>query len=119
MAKTGRQYAQDVRDLRAVGVDFPAASRGYLLADAANWSSGQKAAVTRAIGALEERISELFEETSEAEGGITDFEAAEFFADSFGEPDDLDEYDDVPFFDPSEAEEFIDEESDAYSEDEA
>lgn len=49
MAKSGVQYAADVRELRAQGVDFPSASGGYILADAANWSSGQKAAVTRAI----------------------------------------------------------------------
>ena len=118
MSKFGTQYAQDVRDLREAGVDFPAASRGYILADAANWSSGQKSAVTRAINALDFEEPEA-EPEPEPDAGISDFEADQFFDDAFGEPDATDEYDDIPYFDPSEAEEFIDEDSDAYSEDEA
>ena len=110
MAKSGRQYADDVRDLRASGIEFATASRGYLLADAANWSSGQKAAVTRAINALDIEVED-------DEGGLTDAEIDEFFEDSIAEDNFDADFDDVDYFDFDEAEEFVDEEADEYTED--
>lgn len=107
MAKSGVQYADDVRELRAQGLDFPA-SRGYLLADAANWSSGQKAAVTRAINQFE------FIDDEEPDSGL-DAEIIEgFFDDAAGDADE--EWDDIPYFDFDEADELIDEENDTYDE---
>ena len=107
MSKTSVQYADDVRELRAQGLDFPA-SRGYLLVDAANWSSGRKAAVTRAINQFE------FIDDEEPDSGL-DAETIEgFFDDAAGDADE--EWDDIDFFDFDEADELIDEENDAYDE---
>lgn len=108
MPKTGVQYADDVRELRVQGIEFASASRGYILADAANWSSGQKAAVTRAINEFE------FIDDEEPDTGLTRDEIEGFFDDAAGDAEE--EYDDIPFFDFDEAEEFIDEESDRYDE---
>ncbi len=126
--KTGQQYADDVRELRAQGVDFPSASDGYILADAANWSSGQKAAVTRAINLFDFSEFDAAEEAREAREvaaagraafdevseGMGEEKAMEFFADSAG--DELEEYDDIDFFAMDEADELDDEEGDNYEE---
>lgn len=104
MAKTGRQYADEVRELRAAGFDFPA-SRGYRLVDAANWSHGLKSAVTRAINTFEVEAAEP-EPRAEFE---------EFFADAAG--DAQEQWDEIDYFDFSEGEEFDDEESDDYEDD--
>lgn len=106
MAKSGRQYADEVRELRAAGFDFPA-DRGYVLADAANWSSGQKAAVTRAFNSLE------FDD-EEPEGTLSDDEIELFFDDAAG--DFNEEWDDIDYFDFDEAEDLADEENDNYDE---
>lgn len=129
--KTGQEYADDVRELRAQGVDFASASNGYILADAANWSSGQKAAVTRAIDQFdfsefdaqeaerereEERAADrdaVFD-IDEGTGGMSEAEGLEFFADAAGDGDE--EFDDIDDFDFDEGEEFVDEESDHYEE---
>ena len=111
MSKSGRQYAQEVRELRAAGIDaFPAAN-GYRLADAANWSSGQKSAVTRAYNRLSEEQPEEFEER---EIGLSDQEVEQYFDSGYG--DDFEEWDDIDFFDFAEAEELLDEEADDYEE---
>ena len=111
MAKTGQEYADDVRELRAQGVEFPSASSGYLLADAANWSSGQKAAVTRAINQFD---FEDEEEELEPEGGLEEQEIEEFFDDAAGDQEE--EWDDIQYFDFDEADDLIDEENDNYDE---
>lgn len=109
MAKSGRQYADEVRELRAAGFDFPA-SRGYRLADAANWSSGLKSAVTRAANALEaERELDL-----EPEGTLSDDEVAEFFDDAAGDSNEF--WDDINYFDFDEIDDLVDEEADDYEE---
>ena len=109
MAKSGRQYADEVRELRAAGFDFPA-SRGYRLADAANWSAGLKSAVTRAVNSLEqERELDL-----EPEGALSDDEVAEFFDDSAGDANE--EWDDIGYFDFDEIDDLVDEEADDYEE---
>ena len=109
MAKSGRQYADEVRELREQGFDFPA-SRGYRLADAANWSSGLKSAVTRAANSLEEE----FEEEILPDSELTPDAIEEFFDDAAG--DDDEEWDDIEYFDFDEADELIDEENDSYDE---
>lgn len=118
MAKTGVQYADDVRELRAQGIEFASASRGYLLADAANWSSGQKAAVTRAINQFDftefDAQEAAREEVVEPEQGLADEEIEVFFDDAAGDAEE--DYDDIPFFDFDEAEDLSDEENDAYDE---
>jgi len=118
MAKSGRQYADDVRELRAQGVDFPSASQGYLLADAANWSSGQKAAVTRAINQFD--FTEFDAQEARRDVEVQDLPDAPFEADlSFfddGAGDAEEEYDDIDFFDFDEGDEFADDESDKYTE---
>ena len=108
MAKSGRQYADDVRELRAAGFDFPA-SRGYRLADAANWSVGLKSAVTRAANSLDsERELDL-----EPDSALDDAEIEAFFDDA---ADIGDEWDDVFFFDFDEVDDLVDEEADDYEE---
>lgn len=131
--KSGRQYADDVRELRAQGVDFPAASQGYILADAANWSSGQKAAVTRAINLFDftafDKQQEALQKARDRKeppakrrrqepppGELSERDKQAFFDDALGEPEDDDEFDDIAYFDFDEGEEFIDEESDQYEE---
>lgn len=109
MAKSGRQYADEVRALRDAGVEFPRAASGYILADAANWSTGQKAAVTRAVNRLDI--------DTEAAEPLDEDRAEEIFDEGFGEPDADDEFDDIDFFDPEFAEELVDEENDQYEED--
>lgn len=145
MAKSGVQYADDVRELRAQGVEFPAALRGYILADAANWTSGQKAAVTRTINLFDftafDRQQEAqekvaFKRRSEAakKGAITRRrritrealpEAApevgldsEIIADFFDDAvgDADEEWDDIFYLDFDEADELTDEENDTYDE---
>ena len=109
MAKSGRQYADDVRELRAAGFDFPA-SRGYRLADAANWSPGLKSAVTRAVNSLDaERELDI-----EPEGALSDEEVAEYFDDSAGDFDE--EWDDIDYFSFDEIDDLVDEEADDYEE---
>jgi hypothetical protein len=113
-AKSGREYADDVRELRAQGVDFPSAADGYILADAANWSSGQKAAVTRAINEFDFTEFDAAEAAREIEPsrGLDESEVEAFFDDSAGDADE--EWDDLEFFDEGEADEFVDEEGDDY-----
>ena len=112
MSKSGRQYADEVRELRAAGLDFPA-SRGYLLADAANWNAGQKAAVTRAFNQLEtvEADAPEFEPGDGLEPEIIEA----FYEDSAG--DNFESWDDIDYFDFDEGDEFGDEEGDQYDED--
>lgn len=109
MAKSGRQYADEVRLLREQGFDFPAA-RGYRLADAANWSRGLKSAVTRAVNSLD--IDEATDDDDEQ--GLDDETIADFFDDSAGDNDE--EWDDIFYFDFDDADDLIDEESDSYAE---
>lgn len=109
MPKTGRQYGDELRQLREAGLDFPA-SRGYLLRNPAQWSVGLKSAVTRGINNLDA------ERPSDEPEGALDAETIEaFFDDAAGDAEE--EFDDIDFFDFSEGEEFIDEESDQYEED--
>ncbi len=128
--KTGQQYADDVRELRAQGVDFPSATDGYILADAANWSSGQKAAVTRAINLFDFSEFDAAEAAREArrdvepsdlrdaefapDAGMGEAAAMEFFADAAG--DELEEYEDIDYFLLDESDELDDEEGDDYEE---
>ena len=109
MAKSGRQYAAEVRELRASGFDFPA-ERGYLLASPAQWSVGLKSAVTKAVNNLDAER----EADTEPDQGLSDDEIIEFFDDAAG--DAFEEFDDIALFDFSEGEELIDEESDDYEE---
>ncbi len=163
--KTGSQYAAEVRTLRAAGFDFPA-GRGYTLANPATWSSGQKAAVTRAAnfnkrsvaavkGAATRRKNTEFKRRSVAAKkgaatrrkraappptprrkkaaprarareefaaadigpsaeGLGDAEIEEIWDDSAGDSDE--EWDDIAYFDFDEGDDFIDEESDSYTE---
>lgn len=106
--KSGREYADDVRELRAQGLDFPA-SRGYILADAANWSRGQKAAVTRAINQFD-----FIDDEPEPESGLDSEDIELFFDDAAGDAEEV--WDDIRYFDFDEAEELIDEENDNYDE---
>lgn len=127
MSKSGRQYADDVRELRAQGVDFLSASEGYLLADAANWSSGQKAAVTRAINQFDFSEFDAQEAARAAKPVVAPrdvevqdlpdapFEAdMSFFDDGAGDAEE--EYDDIDFFDFDESVEFQEDEADLYPE---
>ena len=134
VAKSGRQYADDVRELRAQGIDFPGASRGYILADAANWSSGQKAAVTRAINQFDFTEFDAQEEAKRkrkrkpkkrkpraapleeiiADRGLEPETIGQFFDDAVGDNDE--EWDDILYFDFDEADDLIDEENDNYDE---
>jgi len=121
MAKSGRQYGDEVRELRAAGFDFPA-SRGYTLANPSQWSSGQKAAVTRAFNRLDEAADtgEDFVESDvdfipDSDSGIGEELGLEFFDDAAG--DEFEEWDDVDFFDFDEQDDFGDEENDRYTED--
>ena len=111
MSKSGRQYADDVRELRAAGFDFPA-SRGYRLADAASWSSGLKSAVTRAVNKLESTDVDV----EDFDAPESDFEiiAGEMFADGAG--DEFEEWDDIEYFDDVEADDIDDADSDTYEE---
>ncbi len=68
--KFGYQYAADVRELRAQGVEFAGAADGYVLADAANWSSGQKAAVTRAINQFDFSAFDAAQEKARSEAAV-------------------------------------------------
>ena len=102
--------------MRAQGVEFPSASSGYILADAANWSTGQKAAVTRAINEFD-FVDDEEPEPEEIERGISDEQAELFFDDSAG--DEFEEFDDIDYFDFDEGDEFIGEEGDDYEEDAA
>lgn len=121
MFKTGIEYADDVRELRAQGIDFPSAASGYILADAANWSSGQKAAVTRAINLFDfeddddEPEAAPFEDEFVPEGELSDAEIETFWDDAVG--DNFEEWDDIDYLDFDEADALIDEESDDYDED--
>ena len=101
MSKSGRQYADDVRELRAAGFDFPA-SRGYRLADA----------VTRAINKLESTDVDV----EDFDAPESDFEiiAGEMFADGAG--DEFEEWDDIEYFDDVEADDIDDADSDTYEE---
>lgn len=112
MAKSGRQYADDVRELREAGFDFPA-SRGYRLADASNWSVGLKSAVTKGANRLDADVVP----SAAPDGGLSADEIDEIFEAGFGEPDQDDEFDDIDFFDPDSADDFFDEENDDYEED--
>lgn len=142
MAKFGFQYADDVRELRAQGVEFASASEGYILADAANWTSGQKAAVTRAINQFEftafdkqeaKREAAIFKRRSVAskksaaatrrarialeaslDVGLDDDIIEGFWDDGAGDGDE--QWDDIDYFDFSEVEELVDEEADDYDE---
>lgn len=124
MSKSGRQYADEVRALRAAGSNFPASS-GYKLASPTQWSSGQKAAVSREFARLEFRESIGVDRSGEPvadapeefdpDSGLTESEVREFFDDSAGDSDE--EYDDIDFMDFDEGEELQDEESDRYTED--
>lgn len=133
MAKSGRQYADDVRELRAQGIDFPGAARGYILADAANWSSGQKAAVTRAINQFDftefdaqeaaraakprKRKPTIVREVPRevvSDQGLQPEIIGQFFDDAAGDNDE--EWDDILYFDFDEADDLIDEENDNYDE---
>ena len=110
MPKTGRQYGDELRELRAAGFDFPA-DRGYLLRSPGQWSSGLKSAVTRAINELDrDRDTD-----AEPDQGLSDGEITDIFDDSAG--DAFEEFDDIDFFDLDEFEDFIDDESDEYDED--
>jgi len=121
MAKSGRQYGDEVRELRAAGFDFPA-SRGYTLANPSQWSSGQKAAVTRAFNSLE-TVDEFDDDTTQVfdasepdrDDGIGEDLGLEFFDDAAG--DEFEEWDDIDFFDYEEGDDFGDEEADRYTED--
>ncbi len=128
MAKTGKQYGDQVRALRAAGHNFPA-SRGYLLASPSSWSSGQKAAVSRAFNANARSLSalqgwetrraniaaEAAPAEAEPEGGLTESEIEGYWDDGAG--DNFEEWDDIEYFDESEADELMDEEADDYEED--
>ena len=109
MVKSGVQYADDVRELRAQGIEFPGASQGYILADAANWTSGQKAAVTRAINLFD------FTEFDAQKVGLDSETIKGFYDDAAGDADE--EWYDIFYFDFDEADELMDEENDAYDED--
>ena len=110
MSKSGRQYGDEVRELRASGFDFPA-SRGYTLANPSQWSSGQKAAVTRAFNRLEDERDDF---DAEPEGALEDEIIEAFFDDASG--DNFEEWDDIEFFDEDEADDLMDEEADDYEE---
>lgn len=112
MAKTGRQYGDELRELREAGFDFPA-SRGYLLANPAQWSSGLKSAVTRATNSLQQERAD----DTEPDRRGDEQEIGEFFDVGFGEPDSDDEFDDVDFFDLDQIDDFIDDENDDYEDD--
>lgn len=109
MAKTGTQYGDEVRELRAAGFDFPA-SRGYLLANPNDWSSGQKGAVTRAFNSLDEER----DADTAPDQGLTDDEIEGFFEDGAGDNDEA--WDDIDYFDFDEADELQDDEADDYDE---
>jgi len=116
--KTGIEYADDVRELRAQGLDFPA-SDGYILSDAANWSRGQKAAVTCAINQFDFEEFDAQEEAQVdrefvADAGLAEDEIQAFFDDGAG--DDNEEWDDIDYFDFDEADDLIDDEADDYDE---
>lgn len=105
--KTGAEYAQNVRELRDAGLDFPARD-GFLLADAGDWTTGQKSAVTRAFNQLDVDDSGEIERDEFVED-LT------FFDDGAGDGEE--EFDDIDYFDFDEGEEFEDDESDKYTED--
>lgn len=116
MAISGREYADRVRALRDSGFDFPA-SNGYVLRDAANWSRGQKAAVTRAFNSLESEAIEIDEGELTSDIDLGESDRAEIFDESAG--DNFEEWDDIDFFDYEEADDFGDDEGDTYAEDTA
>lgn len=110
--KSGAQYAREVRALREAGIESFPASKGYVLSEAPRWSRGQKAAVTRAFNLLAQAADEADEEETLRQAN--EELAQQFFEDAAG--DEFEEWDDINFFDETEAELLLDDEADDYEE---
>ena len=106
MSKTLGFYRDGIRELREAGFDAYSASNGYALRG--DLSSGQKGAISRALGALENERAEIEERLEEST-------EADWWNDSHDDAD----WDDIDYFDYENLEDFVDEEADSYEEGEA
>lgn len=120
MAFSGREYADRVRELREQGYNLPA-SNGYVLRNAAQWSTGQKAAVTRLYNQLQDDLTDTGADFPSDDVQLSDADFAErrevYYNAGIGEEFETEGWDELDYLDFEEIDDFGDEESDTYAED--
>lgn len=107
MSKTLDFYRDGIRALRESGNESFTSSNGYLLRG--DLSSGQKAAISRALGSLES------EREPDEESDDSDDSETPWYDDGIESGD----FDDIDWFDYDYADDFADEEADSYDEGDA
>lgn len=121
MSKTLTFYRDGIRELREQGYDFASASNGYYLRG--DLSSGQKAAISRALNEIAEERAERDRDEAEKREHERETESAddEDFQDSgwYDEAIEEGDWDDIDWFDYDYIDDFTDEEADSYDEGDA